>query len=195
MHPSRPLSGFYKNKRVLVTGHTGFKGSWLCLALLEMGCEVAGFALPPEENPDSLYQLSGLSSRVHSHYGDIRELSALQAFTQAFKPEIIIHMAAQSLVLSSYEFPVDTFATNVMGTVYVLEAARHTPGVKAIVNVTTDKCYENNESGAAFRETDRLGGHDPYSSSKAAVEIVSASYRKSFLAEAGIADPRYHPRH
>jgi CDP-glucose 4,6-dehydratase len=187
MHSPPPLFHFYKSKRVLVTGHTGFKGSWLCLALLKMDCTVAGIALPPEESPDSLFQLSGLSSRLQSHYADIRDLPALQAFTQAFKPDIIFHMAAQSLVLHSYEAPIDTFATNVMGTAHLLEAARQTPGVKAVVNVTTDKCYENNETGAAFHETDRLGGHDPYSASKAAAEIISASYRKSFLADAGIA--------
>ncbi|MGE0754704.1 MAG: CDP-glucose 4,6-dehydratase [Alphaproteobacteria bacterium] len=177
---------FYKGKRILVTGHTGFKGSWLCHWLLEMGATVTGYALPPEQTPDSLYQLTALPQKIKSHHADIRDFDKLSSVITQSRPEIIFHMAAQALVLPSYEDPLGTFATNIMGTANLLEAARKEGGVRAIVNVTTDKCYENNESGVPFREEDPLGGYDPYSSSKAAAEIVSAAYRRSFLKDAGI---------
>jgi CDP-glucose 4,6-dehydratase len=177
---------FYHSKRVLVTGHTGFKGSWLCLWLNQLGAEVAGYALAPEKTPDSLYDLSGISTRVRSQLGDIRNYETLHHFMQSFRPDIVFHMAAQSLVLPSYESPLETFSTNIMGTATLLEAVRKTGGVKAVVNVTTDKCYENNETGMPFREGDPLGGYDPYSSSKAAAEIVSAGYRRSFFTKDNI---------
>lgn len=181
------MRAFYAGKRVLVTGHTGFKGSWLCQWLDSMGAHVIGYAKPPEATPDSLFSLLRLNAQIESHYGDISDFEKLRATLQNAKPDIVFHLAAQSLVLPSYEAPIETFATNVMGTVHLLEAARHTGSIKAIANVTTDKCYENHETAAAFREEDRLGGHDPYSSSKAAAEIVSAGYRDAFLSDAGIA--------
>lgn len=179
------LASFYRGKRVLVTGHTGFKGAWLALWLLEMGCEVTGFSLAPQE--PSLFGLLDLQSRLRSVTGDIRNKAALEKTFAAAKPELVFHLAAQSLVIPSYDEPLETFATNIMGTLNVLECARRAGSVKAIVNITTDKCYENDESAKSFRETDKLGGDDPYSSSKAAAEIVSHAYRKSFLAREGIA--------
>lgn len=180
------MRAFYKGKRVFVTGHTGFKGSWMCLWLHQMGADVAGYALPPEHTPDSLYSLCNLSDNMRSHYGDVRDYDALYQVMAEYKPEMIFHMAAQALVLPSYKDPVGTYAANVMGTVHVLEAARKLGTAKAVVNITTDKCYENNESAEAFKETDPMGGYDPYSSSKAAAEIVSSAYRRSFLREEGI---------
>jgi len=177
---------FYRDKRVLVTGHTGFKGAWLCLWLAQMGCRVTGYALPPQETPDSLYSLLHLGDVIDSHYGDIRDMEALRPVVSAAKPDMVFHLAAQALVLPSYETPLDTFSTNIMGTLNLLECTRHTGTVRAIVNVTSDKCYENSGPPHAFSENDPLGGYDPYSSSKAAVEIVSAAYRRSFLHEAGI---------
>jgi len=172
---------FYSGKRVFITGHTGFKGSWLSLWLTHSGAEVTGYAQPPEQTPDSLFSLTGLAHKVTSIYGDVRHYASLHRAIEGAKPDIIFHMAAQSLVLPSYSAPVDTYSTNIMGTVHLLEAVRQVGGVKAVVNVTTDKCYENTETAAAFREGDPLGGYDPYSSSKAAAEIVSAAYRRSFL--------------
>lgn len=183
---SAPYHSFYRGKRILVTGHTGFKGSWLCHWLLDMGADITGYALPPEQTPDSLYQLTALSDTIRSHHADIRNYEKLREVIADCKPEIIFHMAAQALVLPSYEDPLGTFATNIMGTAHLLEAARQQGDVRAIINVTTDKCYENNDSGLPFKESDPLGGYDPYSSSKAGAEIVSAAYRRSFLKEAGI---------
>jgi len=180
------LEALYRHKRVLVTGHTGFKGAWLCQWLADMGATVTGYALAPEETPDCLYSLLGLSRTIDSHYGDIRDIAALHKVVNHARPDMVFHLAAQSLVLPSYEAPLDTFSTNIMGTLNVLECVRGSGSVKAVVNITTDKCYENNESAKPFRESDPLGGHDPYSSSKAAAEIVSAGYRHSFLKKAGI---------
>jgi CDP-glucose 4,6-dehydratase len=182
------LAQTYRGKRVFLTGHTGFKGAWLALWLKEMGAHVTGYALPPQQTPDSLYALLNLSARIDSHYGDLSDLAALRMLIKKTQPEIVFHLAAQPLVLPSYATPVDTFATNIMGTVHMLEAIRleGADGL-AVVNVTTDKCYLNNDVARAFKEDDALGGHDPYSASKAAVEIVSASYRASFLAKANIA--------
>lgn len=174
------LVDFWRGKRVLVTGHTGFKGAWLCLWLEQLGCDVTGFSLPPV-GEHHLFGLLRLDQRIRSSLGDIRDLQAVQHVYRQSQPEIVFHLAAQALVLPSYEFPLETFATNIMGTLNVLEAARHAGTVQAIVNTTTDKCYENNDSGRAFREDDKLGGHDPYSASKAAAEIVSSAYRDSFL--------------
>ncbi len=170
---------FWNNKRVLITGHTGFKGGWLSIWLERLGAEVAGYALPASTEP-SFFSTVHVSDSLRSEFGDIRDLEHLSRFITNLQPEIIIHMAAQSLVRRSYVDPVDTFSTNVIGTVHVLEAARHCDSVRAIVNVTTDKCYENLEREVGYREDEPLGGHDPYSSSKACSELVTSSYRRSF---------------
>lgn len=168
---------------VMVTGHTGFKGSWLCEWLLSLGAEVSGFALEPPTKP-SLFEDLGMGARIARHQiGDVRDLEALRRFVADVRPAVVLHLAAQPLVRLSYEQPVDTYATNVMGTVNLLEAVRGIESVRAIVNVTSDKCYENRESGQAYRETDAMGGWDPYSSSKGCAEIVTSAYRRSFFGE------------
>jgi CDP-glucose 4,6-dehydratase len=175
------LGDFYRGKRVFVTGHTGFKGSWLCEWLLKMGAEVHGYALSPSNNP-SLFNILRLEQRCTSHtIGDIQDLENFKKTVQTVRPEIAIHMAAQPLVRDSYADPLKTWRTNVMGTANFLEIVRQTESVKSCVVVTTDKCYENNEWVWGYRETDPMGGHDPYSASKGAAELVTASYRKSFL--------------
>jgi CDP-glucose 4,6-dehydratase len=171
---------FWQGKRVLVTGHTGFKGNWLTVFLHEWGAEVTGFSLPPEPSPLSKQQLESICTSL---YGDIRDPQAVHALIQQVQPEIVLHMAAQPLVRYSYEHPVETYQTNVMGTLYLLEALRASPHTRVCLNVTTDKCYENHETQRAFRETDALGGLDPYSSSKACSELVSTAYRHSFFSE------------
>jgi CDP-glucose 4,6-dehydratase len=168
----------YRGRRVLVTGHTGFKGSWLCLWLHALGAEITGLALDPPSEP-SHWGLLKLS--IKDHRIDIRDEAAVRRIVAATRPEIVFHLAAQPLVRRSYREPVTTWATNVMGTAHVLEAARHTPDVRAVVVVTSDKCYENREWPWAYRERDRLGGHDPYSASKAGAELVAASYRAALL--------------
>jgi len=173
------FQNFYKNKKVLVTGHTGFKGSWLTIWLKQLGAEVIGIALDPKTDRD-LFLLAGLSDKVKDYRQDIRSLDKIQNILSVEKPEIVFHLAAQALVLPGYENPVSTFETNIIGTVNTLEACRHTPSVKQIVIVTTDKVYENKETRTGYRETDPLGGYDPYSASKAAAEIVTQSYRLSF---------------
>lgn len=173
------FGGVYSGRRVLVTGHTGFKGSWLSFWLNELGAEVWGLALPPEGSP-SLYELVGLDGTLHSRIGDIRDSAAVDAAFAAARPEAIFHLAAQPLVLRSYQAPVETFAVNVVGTAQVLESARRAGCAKAIVAVTTDKVYEHPEESRPRSEADALGGHDPYSASKAGSEIVAASYRRSF---------------
>jgi CDP-glucose 4,6-dehydratase len=172
------FNNIYRGRRVLVTGHTGFKGSWLALWLTRLGAQVSGIALPPATQPNH-WDLLGLDSDVHCV--DIRDAAALAQCIAALQPEIVFHLAAQPLVRVSYRDPSVTWATNVGGTVNLLEACRHTASVQAIVVVTTDKCYENLESAQGYRETDRLGGHDPYSASKAAAELAVASYRQSFF--------------
>jgi CDP-glucose 4,6-dehydratase len=172
-------SAFWAGKRVFVTGHTGFKGSWLCLWLQDLGATVTGFALPPPTNP-SLFEIANVAKGMTSIIGDIRDASAFSHAITTAQPEIVIHMAAQPLVRYSYENPVETYSTNVMGLVNVLEAIRKTPSIKAVVNVTTDKCYENREWDWGYRENEALGGHDPYSSSKGCAELVSAAYRQSY---------------
>ena len=177
---------FWRGKRVFLTGHTGFKGSWISLWLQNLGAELTGFALQPPTRP-SLFEEARVADGMRSLIGDIRDLSALQQAIQAGKPEIVIHMAAQPLVRYAYQNPVETYATNVMGTVHLLEAVRNTPGVKAVVNVTTDKCYENKEWLWGYREDEPMGGHDPYSNSKGCSELVTSAYRRSFFQENGIA--------
>jgi CDP-glucose 4,6-dehydratase len=172
--------GDWRGRRVFVTGHTGFKGGWLCLLLAELGAEVTGFALPPATEPN-LFDSAGVGATVTSVIGDVRDAQAVQAAVAAARPEIVFHLAAQPLVRYSYDHPVETYATNVMGTVHVLEAARQIGGVRAIVAVTSDKCYENREWVWPYRESDPLGGHDPYSSSKGAAELVIAAYRRSYF--------------
>ena len=171
---------FWQGKRVLLTGHTGFKGSWLSLWLQSMGAKVTGYALAPPTKP-SLFEIADVSRGMTSVIGDIRDLAKLQAVFAEHRPEIVIHMAAQPLVRYSYQNPVETYSTNVMGTVHLLEAVRNTPGVKAVVNITTDKCYENREWVWGYRENEPMGGFDPYSNSKGCAELVSAAYRSSFF--------------
>lgn len=182
---------FWRGKRVFLTGHTGFKGSWLALWLQQLGAQVTGYALPPTTTP-SLFELAGVAKYMHSILEDIRNPAALQQALETARPEIILHLAAQALVSDGYTDPVGTYATNVMGTINLLEQARQLSDVRAIVIVTTDKCYENLESTHAYVESDALGGHDPYSSSKACTEIVAASWRRSFFTsgQAAIATAR-----
>ena len=175
---------FWHGKRVLLTGHTGFKGSWLSLWLQSLGAQVQGLALAPASDP-SLFTVARVDTGMASTIGDIRDLATVRAVTTAFRPEIVIHMAAQPLVRRSYADPVETYATNVMGTVHVLEAVRGAPTVRAVVNVTTDKCYANDERAQGYREDDPMGGHDPYSSSKGCAELVSSAWRDSFFAQGG----------
>ncbi len=178
---------FWHGKRVFLTGHTGFKGSWLSLWLQSLGAQVHGFALEPSTEPN-LFTVAQVVAGVASHtIGDIRDLSTVQKAMQAAQPNIVIHMAAQPLVRLSYAEPVETYATNVMGTVHVLESARRTPSVKAILVVTTDKCYENKEWAWGYRENEPMGGHDPYSNSKGCAELVTNAYRTSFFQSGGIA--------
>lgn len=174
-----PSPAFWAGRSVLVTGHTGFKGSWVTLWLASLGAKVTGFALQPETEP-SLFRLA-VSDQAETHYGDVRDLAALKACLAATRPSVVLHMAAQSLVRPSYKDPVGTYATNVMGTVHLLEAVRETDSVEAVVIVTSDKCYENREWVWAYRETEAMGGHDPYSNSKGCSELVTSAYRASFF--------------
>lgn len=173
-------SKFWSGKRVLLTGHTGFKGSWLTLWLRRLGANVTGFALPPPTDP-SLYHLAQLHEDSDSVIGDIRDAGLVSRTVANIQPEIVIHMAAQPLVRYSYAHPVETYHTNVLGTAHVLDAIRHVSSVKAVVNVTTDKCYENREWVWGYRENDALGGHDPYSNSKGCAELVTAAFRNSYF--------------
>lgn len=171
---------FWHGKKVLLTGHTGFKGSWLSLWLQSLGAYVTGYALAPPTNP-SLFDVAVVANGMTSIIGDIRDLDKLQAVFAEYQPEIVIHMAAQPLVRYSYQNPVETYSTNVMGTVNVLEAVRHCSTVKAVVNITTDKCYENREWIWGYRENEPMGGYDPYSNSKGCAELVTAAYRNSYF--------------
>ena len=174
--------GFFKGKKVFLTGHTGFKGSWMTLLLQALGAEVTGYALSPDQE-QNLFDYAGLDKRMCSHIGDIRNLSALEDAMKNADPDIVIHMAAQPLVIESYKNPVYTYETNVIGTVNLLETVRKLPNVAVCLNITTDKVYKNNEWLWGYRETDSLGGHDPYSNSKACSELATQSYRDSFFAD------------
>jgi CDP-glucose 4,6-dehydratase len=182
---------FWQGKRVFLTGHTGFKGSWMSLWLHSMGAKVQGFALAPATQP-SLFELTNLESIIDSQIGNIHDYAILSNTMQQAKPDIVFHLAAQPLVRESYINPIETYQTNVMGTLHVLEAIRHTPSVKSVVVVTTDKCYENKEWVWPYRENEPMGGHDPYSSSKGCAELLTASYRHSFFdtSKVGLATAR-----
>jgi CDP-glucose 4,6-dehydratase len=179
---------FWRGKKVLVTGHTGFKGGWLSLWLQKMGAQVTGLSLPAPTTP-SLFEMARVGTGMNSVMADIRDLAAVRDVFAQCQPEIVFHLAAQPLVRYSYTAPVETYATNVMGSVHVLEAIRLTPGVRAVVNITSDKCYENREWPWGYRENDPMGGYDPYSNSKGCAELVSAAYRNSYF------NPADYPRH
>ena len=181
-----PDSGFWHGRSVFVTGHTGFKGGWVSIWLSMLGAKVYGYSLAPPSQPN-FFEVTKLQNVIkQSLIGDVRDYDKLYHAMHSAKPSVIIHMAAQSLVRKSYENPLDTFSTNVMGTVNLMEAARRTDTVQAVLNITTDKCYENKEWTWSYRENDQLGGHDPYSSSKACSELVTVAYRNSFFSRAGI---------
>lgn len=177
---------FWRGKQVLLTGHSGFKGAWLALWLCQMGAKVTGISLPPNSTPN-LFTLANVAQMTNSHFGDIRDADAVSNIVQKAQPEIVLHLAAQALVRPGYRDPLGTFATNVMGTANVLNSLRGLDSVKTVVAVTTDKVYKNLETGRAYKEDDQLGGFDPYSASKAASELIIASYRDSYLSEQGIA--------
>lgn len=172
----------YRGRKVFVTGHTGFKGAWLTFLLTELGAEVCGYALAPATS-ESLFGQLGLEGRIRHHVGDIREAAQLSKAMADFQPDFVFHLAAQALVRPSYADPLTTFSTNVMGSANLLDAVRHTPSVRSLVYITSDKCYENVEWVWGYRETDQLGGADPYSASKAAAELVFSSYCRSYLAQ------------
>ncbi len=171
---------FWTGKSVFLTGHTGFKGSWLSIWLHAMGAHITGYALEPPSEPN-LYHLAGIQGITHSIIGDIRDSACLQQALTSTAPDIVVHMAAQPLVRESYLFPVETYSTNIMGTVNLLEAVRQCPAVRAVINVTTDKCYDNQEGDHPFKEDEPLGGYDPYSSSKACSELATAAWRSSYF--------------
>lgn len=185
MKLEKPNPDFWRGRRVLVTGQSGFKGAWLSFWLSRMGAHVSGMSLQPATNPN-LFSLLGLESSVENNWLDIRDEKIVREAFERFQPEVVLHLAAQALVRPSYSAPVHTFSTNIIGTLNILEAARKTASVRSIVAVTTDKVYQNHEKGLPFEESDPLGGHDPYSASKAGAEMVISSYRKSFFEFAGI---------
>ena len=175
-------ANFWKGKRVFLTGHTGFKGSWTVLCLQRLGAIIKGYSLAPNTNP-SLFEIANIHDGIESEFGDVRDLGKLKKSLLDFSPEIVIHMAAQPLVRLSYKNPVDTYQTNVIGTVNLFEAVRACESVIAVVNVTTDKCYENDERTWGYGENEAMGGHDPYSSSKGCSELVTSTYRRSFFGD------------
>ena len=177
---------FWKNKKVFITGHTGFKGSWLSLWLQDSGATLKGYSLPPNTNPN-LFNAASVSNGMESVFGDIRNLENLSKCMKSFAPDIVIHMAAQPLVKFSYQNPLETYSTNIMGTVNLFESVRSTSSVRVVINVTTDKCYENKEWVWAYRENEAMGGHDPYSSSKGCSELITTAYRNSFFNFSGAA--------
>ncbi|MCP4417266.1 MAG: CDP-glucose 4,6-dehydratase [Chloroflexi bacterium] len=179
---------FWRGKKVLLTGHTGFKGSWLSLWLQKLGVELVGFALAPPTDP-SLFEAAHVAQGMHSIIGDVRDGEHLKEVMHTYQPEIVFHLAAQPLVRYSYKDPIETISTNVLGTANMLEAVRHNDSVRVVVSITSDKCYENKEWYWGYREVDALGGHDPYSASKAAAELVIATYRNSYF------DPATYQQH
>lgn len=179
------FDNFFKNKKILLTGHTGFKGSWLTAWLLKLGAQVCGFALEPNTNP-SMFRILKLENKIKHNIGDIRNSLEIEKVVSEFQPEIIFHLAAQPLVRVSYEEPKLTYETNVIGTLNLFEAVRKVDSVKTIINVTSDKCYENKEWVWGYREDEAMGGYDPYSSSKGCVELLSSSYRRSFFEKRNI---------
>ena len=180
--------GFWKGRKVLLTGHTGFKGAWLSLWLQKLGAHLVGYSLGLPTQPN-LFEVLAIESGMVSIFGDVRDLALLTGTYEHHRPEVVIHMAAQSLVRHSYQDPVETYQTNAMGTVHVLEAARRCQFVKAVIIVTSDKCYENREEGGIYTEDQPLGGYDPYSSSKACAELVAAAYRSSFFGTGSASPP------
>ncbi|MAY40960.1 MULTISPECIES: CDP-glucose 4,6-dehydratase [unclassified Neptuniibacter] len=176
---------FWKGKKVFITGHTGFKGSWLTLWLKELGADICGYSLIPPTTPN-FFSLANINTGITSHIADIRDLTTLKDSLRKSEAEIVIHFAAQPLVRKSYQEPIETYTTNVLGTVNILEAARNTSTVRCILNITSDKCYENIENNNAFTESDPMGGHDPYSASKGCSELITSSYSKSFFEESGV---------
>lgn len=182
MYNLESCKAFYQGRRVLVTGHTGFKGAWLCRILTLAGAQVTGYAMEPPTDP-SLFQIAGLAETMDSRIGDIRDLKHLQQVFDQVRPELVLHLAAQPIVRDSYKDPVYTYETNVMGTVHLLECVRKSPWVKSVLNVTTDKVYENKEWEYGYRECDPLDGYDPYSNSKSCSELVTHSYQKSFFSD------------
>jgi CDP-glucose 4,6-dehydratase len=184
---SATLTEWYRGRRVLVTGHTGFKGSWLVAWLRDAGAHVTGYALPPEEGRPNLFGMAGIAEGIDSVLADVRDRPALDQAVERASPEVVFHLAAQSLVRRSYGEPVGTFETNVMGTAHLLDALRLRRSARAIVVVTSDKSYENQDLERGYREDDPMGGHDPYSASKGCQELLTAAFRRSFLADAGIA--------
>ncbi len=188
LNVNESLADFFSGKKVFITGHTGFKGSWLCLWLHAIGAKVTGYALEPPTDP-SLFELCKIDELVHSTIADVRDGGALAKAMIAAGPEIVIHMAAQPLVRESYKIPVETYVINVIGTVHIFEAVRQCKNVKVVINVTTDKCYENREWVWGYRENEPLGGYDPYSNSKACSELVTSAYRSSYF------NPRDHAMH
>lgn len=184
-----PGPEFWRGRRVALTGHTGFKGSWMALLLTHLGAQVYGYALAPVTKPD-LFSNARVTELIDSQIGDVRDAPALHAWLQRVQPEVVLHFAAQALVRQSYVDPVDTMTSNFVGTLNLLEAARTCPSIKSMVIVTTDKVYKNNETGHSYQENDHLGGHDPYSASKAACEILVSSYRQCFLQHLGVATAR-----
>lgn len=181
------VADWFKGRRVLVTGHTGFKGAWLAAWLRDAGAEVTGFSLAPEPGRPSLFEIARVHDGIRSMLGDVRDRAALATMLDESEPEVVLHLAAQSLVRRSYAEPLDTLSTNVLGTANLLDALRSRDSVRAVVVVTSDKCYENQGLERGYVESDPMGGHDPYSASKGCQEIVTASYRRSFLAEQGVA--------
>lgn len=176
---------FWRGRKVFITGHTGFKGGWLSLWLQELGAEIMGYSLLPSTTPN-LFEVASIGSGMKTIIGDIRDVNSLREAVKSFKPEIIFHLAAQSLVMKSYADPIDTYSTNFMGTINLFEAARGCDSVRAIINVTSDKCYENKEWDWGYRETDPMGGYDPYSNSKGCAELLTSAYRNSFFNKQGV---------
>jgi CDP-glucose 4,6-dehydratase len=180
------LSSFYKNKKIFITGHTGFKGAWLNLFLNNMGAKTLGYSLKPNKSLPSLYNLLKFEKMSESRFEDIRNFNNLNECIEKFQPDMVFHLAAQPLVIKSYKDPVETLSTNIMGTVNLLEICKSVKTIKAIINITSDKCYENNNIDKQYIESDRLGGSDPYSASKACAEIINSSYQKSFYSKSDI---------